>query len=142
VPTDTDRRSGKQAYWTFNSVTVPITKMSPKITRKLGDTTDSGDYDDTGDMLPTTQIPVGYTIEAGIEGRFRINYMPALLSLCTTSATQIEAVIGIAVSPTSVVWGSGLFDISDFATDIPVDDIVNYTANIKSYGIFTTGPIS
>jgi len=132
-----DRLSGKAAYWTWGGTTIPITKITPKVTRKLGDTTDSGDYDATGDMLPTTQIPVGYTVEATIEGRFRYSTTPSvLLQFLFQSATQITCVFGLDIN-NSTIWGSGLFDVSDFQTDIPVDDIVTYTATIRSYGVFT-----
>ena len=54
---DTDRLTGKQSFFTFNGVTVPIVKVTPKVNRKLADSTDSGDYNGSQDMLATTQIP-------------------------------------------------------------------------------------
>jgi hypothetical protein len=63
-----DRTTGKQQSFTFNSQTIPITKCSPKITRKLADTTDSGDYVTSPDMIFPTQIPVSCPLELAIEG--------------------------------------------------------------------------
>lgn len=133
---DTDRLTGKASYLTFNGVNIPITKMTPKVTRKLPDSTDSGDYSSAQDMIATTQIPCTYTVEGAIEGRFRKSVTPAqFLANSFTSITQIPIVLGLDASPT--IWGTGVCDISDFSTDIPVEDIVNFTANIKSWGAFT-----
>ena len=133
---DTDRISGKQSYWTFNGVNVPITKMTPKVTRKLGDSTDNGDYNSAQDMIATTQIPVTYTMEGAMEGRFRKSVVPsALIGNAFTSLSQIPIALGLDASPT--LFGHGLCDISDFTCDVPVDDIVNYTCNVKSWGQFT-----
>ena len=136
MPTNTDRLSGKASYFTFNGVNIPITKMSPKVVRKLGDSTDSGDYISAQDMIGTTQIPVTYTVEGAIEGRFRKSVTPSsFLAIAFTSATQIPVVIGLDASPT--IWGHGVCDISDFATEDPVDDVVTFTCNIKSWGQWT-----
>lgn len=133
---DTDRVSGKQSYLTFNGTNVPITKVDPSVVRKLGDTTDSGDYNSTQDMLPNTQIPCTYHVEASIEGRFRKSVTPSsFLSIAFTSTTQIPIVIGIDQSPT--VWGQGFCDISNFKSSIPVDDIISFSCDIVSWGSFT-----
>ncbi len=132
---DFDRRSGKACYFTFGGLDIPIVKMTPKVTRKLGDTTDNGDYDEDQNMVATTQIPCTYTNEATIEGRFRVSTTPSSwLTRLFTGASNIDIVFGI---DNDNIWGSGAFDISDFSTDIPVDDIVNYTATVRSNGIMT-----
>ena len=133
---DTDRLSGKASYFTFNGVNIPFTKLTPKVTRKLGDSTDSGDYNIVQDMIGTTQIPVTYTVEGTVEGRFRKSIIPStILAQLFTSLTQIPIVVGLDASPT--IWGHGLCDISNFQTDIPVDDVVNFSCDIKSWGSFT-----
>ncbi len=137
MASDTDRVAGKNAYLLYNSIRIPIVKITPKVTRKLGDTTDSGDYSSDQDMIGTTQIPCTYTMEASIEGRFRRSSTPSgFLANAFNSLTQIPIVIGINFE-SGLIWGSGVCDLSDFQTDIPVDDIVNFTANIRSWGIFT-----
>jgi hypothetical protein len=133
---DLDRLSGKQSYFMLGGVKVPITKVDPTVTRKLGDTTDSGDYNTTQDMLPTTQIPCTYTLEASVEGRFRKSVTPtSFLEIAFTSGTQIPIVIGLDASPT--IWGHGACDIANFKTSIPVDDIITFSCDIKSWGTFT-----
>jgi hypothetical protein len=131
-----DRLSGKASYLTFGGVNIPITKVTPSVDRKLGDTTDNGDYNGTQDMLPTTQIPVGYTFKASIEGRFRKSVTPSsFLTVAFNSTTAIPIVIGLDASPT--IWGDGQCDISNFKSDVPVDDIVNFSCDVVSYGTFT-----
>lgn len=132
---DTDRISGKASYFTFNGVNIPITKVSPGSERKLGDTTDNGDYNSAQDMLTTTQIPVAYTFKASVEGRFRKSATPGFLTVAFNSTTQIPIVIGLDASPT--VWGHGNCDISNFKSDVPVDDIVTFSCDIVSWGVFT-----
>ena len=130
-----DRLSGKVASWIINSIKIPITKMTPKITRALGDTTDSADYDSVGDMIAKTQIPISYYVEASVEGRFRKAYIPSsLLAILFTSATNLPVTFAL---DTGTIWGHGNFDISDFQTDVPVEEIVTYSCTIKSNGVFT-----
>jgi hypothetical protein len=132
---DTDRFAGNLSYWTFNGGNINITGMKPKITRKLADSTDNGDVNSSQGMIANTQIPVSYYIEAAIEGRFRLSQVPSgLLAMAVTNLTQIPIVIGLGLT---TVWGHGLCDLSDFSSDIPVEDIVNYSANIKSWGSWT-----
>jgi hypothetical protein len=132
---DADRIVGNQSYLTFNGSNIYITKLSPKIVRKLADSTDNGDYNSGQGMIANTQIPVSYYMEGAIEGRFRLSTTPsAFLANAVTNITQIPIVIGLGLS---TVWGHGLCDISDFADDIPVEDIVTFTANVKSWGMWT-----
>jgi hypothetical protein len=133
---NTDRLSGKASYFTYNTVNIPITKITPKLMRKLADSTDSGDYSATPDMIGPTQIPVTMAVEGTAEGRFRLSSTPAsIMAGLFTSLTQIPIVIGLNATP--VIWGHGTCDISDFETSVPVDDIVNWTMSFKSWGIFT-----
>lgn len=133
---NTDRPSGKASYWTFNGVNISITKMDVKIVRKLGDTTDSGDYNATQDMIGPTQVPVTCKVEGTMEGRFRLSSTPSsFIGPLFTSITQVPIVIGLNLTP--VIWGHGLCDISDFTTSIPVDDVVTYSCSFVSWGSFT-----
>jgi hypothetical protein len=129
-----DRLTGKASYINFGGALLGITKATPKVNRKLADTTDSGDYLSTPDMLFPTQIPVSAPLELAIEGRYRFSSTPAVVSLLATSATQIPIVIGLS---SQAIWGHGNFDISDFDTGIPVDDVVTFTCNAKSNGLWT-----
>jgi hypothetical protein len=131
---DTDRIVGNQSFLTFNGSNIFITKITPKITRKLADSTDNGDYNSGQGMIANTQIPVSYYMEGAIEGRFRLSTTPGFLAQAVTNLTQIPIVIGLGLS---TIWGHGLCDISDFSDDIPVEDIVTFSANIKSWGEWT-----
>ncbi len=134
---DTQRISGKAGFLTYNGVIIPFTRLTPKVARKLGDTTDSADYDQDSDMIGTTQIPVTYTFSATLEGRFRRATTPtSFIANAFNSLTQIPIEIGLDFV-TGLTWGSGLCDLSNFQTDEPVDDIVNWSADIVSWGIFT-----
>jgi hypothetical protein len=131
-----DRTTGKQQSFTFNSQTIPITKCSPKITRVLADTTDSGDYSTTPDMIFPTQIPVSAPLELAIEGRFRFSSTPGLIAAAQTSLTNIPC--AVSVNQGSELF-HGNFDLSDFSYDGPYDDTVTYTATLKSNGQWTPG---
>src|SRR5271166_4014734 len=125
-----DRLTGKASYFTYGGVNIPITKMTPKVTRALATSTDSSDYNVTADMIGPTQIPVSTMVEGTIEGRFRRSTIPtAILAYLATSSTQVPCVFGLDLAPT--IWGSGLFDISDFSTDVPVEDMVTFTATVR-----------
>lgn len=130
-----DRFTGKQSYFLINGYTVPITKATPKTTRKLADVTDNGDYDTPSDLLWPTQLPVMAPVEMTIEGRFRKSSTPAaIISLLYTGATAVPTRLGMDAS---TVYGSGNFDISDFSSDMPVDDVVTFTCTVRSNGKFT-----
>jgi hypothetical protein len=130
-----DRIAGLQSFFNFGGAIIPITKMTPEVDRKLADSTDSSDYNSTANILGPTQIPVSAMMKASIEGRFHKSVVPsAVMSMLFTGATQIPCQIGLDLSPT--MWGHGLIDLSNFRTDIPVDDVVNFTAQIQSYGLW------
>ena len=132
---DTDRLSGKASYWTFNGVVIPVTKQDVAYNRDFGKTTDSNDYAVAQDMLAHTQIPIAYQVEGSIEGRFRFTSAPSdLIAGAVTSLTQIPCVFGLNGS---AVQGHGLVDLFNLKISVPVEDIVTYTADVKSYGAWT-----
>lgn len=130
-----DRLTGKASYFIFGITTIPITKTTGKIIRKLADSTDSGDYYSTPDMIGPTQIPVSVRVELSIEGRYRKSSTPsAIVANLFTDITQVPMVLGMDAG---TIWGHGLADISDFQTDQPVEDTVTFTCNVVSYGLWT-----
>lgn len=132
-----DRLTGKQSYFFLNGFYIPITKASPRTARKLADVTDNGDYDTNTDLLWPTQLPVSAPVEISIEGRFRKSTTPAaIIALLYTGATAVQTRFGLDAQ---TIYGSGLFDISDFQTDAPVDDTVTFTCTVRSNGRFTPG---
>jgi hypothetical protein len=129
-----DRATGKNQFVTFNNVIIPITKVGVKINRKLADTTDSGDYYTTPDMLFPTQIPVSAPLELSIEGRFRYSSTPGFITAAQTSLTNIPCQVSIT---NGSQLAAGNFDLSDFEYDGPYDDVVTFTATLKSNGPWT-----
>ena|SRR5271157_127302 len=131
---DTDRLSGKASYWTFNGVVIPITKQDVNYVRDMGKTTDSNDYNVSQDMLTHTQIPIAYQVEGSIEFRYRFTSSPGLVNTAVTSLTQIPCVFGLNGS---AVHGHGLVDLFNLKFSDPVEEIVNGTADVKSWGAWT-----
>ena len=130
-----DRYSGKASYFLYGGTNIPITKLTIKPERKNADSTDSGDYNVATDMICPTQIPVSIKVTASIEGRFRRNTVaPAMYATMFTSLTQIPCTFGLDLS---ALAGHGLFDISNFQIENPMDEIQTYTAEIVSNGPFT-----
>ncbi len=130
-----DRITGKQSYFVINGFTVPITKYTPKTNRKLADITDNGDYDLNTDLMYPTQLPVNAVTECSVEGRYRKSSTPAaIIALLYSGAYAIFTTLGLDAG---TLYGTGNFDISDFQIDVPVDDTVTFTCNIKSNGKFT-----
>lgn len=130
-----DRLTGKASAFSFGGALFAITKATPKITRKLADTTDSGDYNSTNDMIYPTQLPVSAAVELSIEGRYRKSSVPS--GIVATLFTGVFAVpVQLALDAGSL-FGHGNFDISDFQADIPVEDTVTFTCTMKSAGQFT-----
>lgn len=129
-----DRLTGKASYFTLAGVNIPITKVTPKVTREVPNTTDNGDYNVQNDMIYPTQIPVSVATEFAIEGRYRFSVTPsAIVALLYTSLTAVPAIFGLNAS---AIWGHGNFDISEFQTDAPVEDTVTFTCTMKSNGQF------
>jgi predicted secreted protein len=129
--------SGKASYLTYKGTRLSITKVTPKFTRGMADTTASDNYDVTSDLLWKSQIAVTGSMELSVEGRFDLN--------STNSVILADLASGVAAQPVvlglnaTTVFGHGNFDISEFTADEPVDDTVNFTATLMSNGVFTFG---
>jgi len=131
----TDRITGKSGSFTFNGISIPITKWSARTTKKLADITDNADYNLNTDLMWPTQLPVNAVLDVSVEGRFRLSVTPAdLLAPLYTGLTAIPVTLALT---TSQIYGHGNFDLSDFSCDLPVDDTVTFTCSLKSNGIFT-----
>jgi hypothetical protein len=130
-----DRLTGKASAFFYNGIPIPITKATHKATRDLANTTDNGDYVQQIDLLTPTQIPTAVTTEFAIEGRYRKSSTPsAIIAALYTGVTAVPAQLYLDAS---TLAGHGNFDISEFQTDCPDDDVVTFTANMKSNGQFT-----
>lgn len=133
----TQKLTGRAAFFTISGTKIPFKKFTPKSTRKLVDSTDSLDYDPTSDLIWTEQLAAGMSIEFAVEGWYNLSVTPAnVLNLLYTSAAAVPIVVNLNAS---VILGHGNFDISDFSSDIPVDDMVSFSATFKSNGVWTNG---
>lgn len=131
------RLTGKASYVSIAGTKFGTKKITPKTTRKLADSTDSTDYDSGTDLLWPTQLAVMAPVELSVEGNYNLTTTPAQLIANLYSGVAAVAVV-IALNATTI-YGHGNFDISDFQTDAPVDDIVTFSCTMKSNGVFTSG---
>ena len=67
------RISAKGTFIKFAGTRVEITKVTPKVTRGLADTTDSSNYDATSDLVQPSQIPVTGGMELALEAGSTLN---------------------------------------------------------------------
>lgn len=132
-----DKVAALSSYLTLGGVNIAITKHTPKPTRECADDTDSTNYDAASGIVHTSQTPVKTSTELTVEGRFRLSTtMSAVVALAYSGAAAVPVVLGIA---TGVIFGHGLFDLTDFSADFTIGDIVTWSATLKSNGVFTPG---
>lgn len=131
-----DRLTGKASYFVFNGAQVPITKATRKVTRKMADVTDNGDYNQQQDLLTPTQLAVSAGTQFTIEGRYRKSVIPSLngSAIYESNPGGLLAVLGL---DSSTVSGHGYFDITDYEETVPDDDAVTYSCTMTSNGAFT-----
>ena len=135
-----DKLTGKASYINIQGTLLFITKISPKVTRGLADTTDSADYDSGMDMINMSQLPVTLTQDLAVEGNYHLSQTTQLLlNMCYSGITAVPVVIGLNAGAT---MGAGLFDLSDFASEVPIVDTCKFSATLKSNGKFTPGASS
>ncbi len=129
--------AGKGSSVTYGGTTIPIKKWTPKHNRDLADSTDSDNYNSGSDMIEKSQIPTALQTELSLEGFFDLNSTStAMIAQFYTAATPVTVVLTLK---SGTPYGHGSMDMSDFTTSTPIDDIVSWTANMKSNGTFTIG---
>ncbi len=128
---------GKAGTITWGAASINWTKISPKVNRQMGDTTDSTSYDAATDMLWQTQLPAKLGLEYSIAGWYDTVLTPA--AFVTVALTGAAAANLLFTLKSGVVFGHGLFDISAFEMEDPVDNTVTFTATLQSNGVFTYG---
>jgi hypothetical protein len=129
-----DKATGKQSYFSYGGVIIPIVRVNVRVTRVVATCTDSSDYDFNADLIGPTQIPVSAICEGTIEGRYRRSTTPSVLvEQLFTGITAVPCVFGL---DSQTVIGSGTFDITDYTQDNPIEDIVNFSCTVRSNGLF------
>lgn len=132
-----DKLTGKASSFLFNGTSIPISKYSPKSTRKLADTTDSANYDAGTDLIHNSQLPASIQMELSVEGKFsKSKTNAALITQLYSGATAVPTILNLDAG---TIYGHGNFDMGDFSADVPVEDTVSWTATFRSNGVFTPG---
>jgi predicted secreted protein len=131
--------TGKQVNLTFDGVDVKVTKCTPKTTRELADTTDSGDYNSASGLIHRTQLAHTVSTELSIEGMFRLTSTSTLTALLAKCYNGNAAAAGTLKLDGATNYLSGNWDISDFEADLPIDNAVTFKATLKSNGVMTVG---
>lgn len=129
-----DKATGKQSYFRYGGVQIPIVRVNVRVVRNVATCTDSSDYDLGADLIGPTQIPVSAIFEGTIEGRYRRSTTPSvLIENLFTGITAVPCVFGL---DSQTVVGSGTFDITDYTQDQPIEDVVNFSCTVRSNGLF------
>lgn|SRR5574343_272562 len=132
---DTERLVGKSMFLTIGGTDVKLTKATPKVGTKFGDSTDSSNYDAATDLIYSSQIQVSASVEFAVEGNFRVSVTPsAVIAKMFTAGGPYAVTFG---PKTGLSQFSGNYDISDYSQDTPHDDIVKFSCTLKSNGKVT-----
>ncbi len=124
--------TGKASYITVAGTNLYFTKLTPKVTRKLADDTDSGNYNATDDLLYPSQLEVSAPVEIAVEGNYRKSQTPtAIIARLFTASGPYAVTFGVL---TGYPHFAGNYDLSDFQIEDPLDDVVKWTATLKSNG--------
>jgi hypothetical protein len=135
MSTPDTRITGKASYLLYKGTRLRITKYSPKMTKTHADMTDSGDYDAASDMLWETQKAVKLAASVDVEGNYNLSETPAtVIADLYSDVGAVPVVFGLTPG---ALYGHGLYDVTDFSTDVPVSDKVTWSATLKLNGIFT-----
>lgn len=131
--------SGKSGSFVYSGTTIPFKSVKPKTSRDFADTTDSGNYDQTTDLVHKSQIVVTTQTEVPVEGVFDLTTTPSSLIAALYNATA--AVPCSFVYTSGHTYGHGNFDLIDFEATYVSDQAepVKWTATLRSNGVFTYG---
>ncbi len=128
---------GQAASLTYNANTIYFTKVTPKATRKLADSTDSSNFDVTSGLIWMAQLAVTASVEVAVEGYFYTDTTdPNLLADLFSSAAARACIIKLS---STVTLGHGNFDIGDLEVGIVTDETTTIKFTLKSNGVFTHG---
>jgi len=133
----TNKITRKAASWTYKGATIPFTSMTPSVERTMADATDSTDYDSGSDSLWPSQLEVKVGMKFKVEGRYNTSTIPSAILTDLYTGASAAAVV-IKLNP-STIFGHGNFDISNFEAKIQVDDIVTYSCDLMSNGLWVSG---
>lgn len=129
------KKTGKASAMSFGGTTLPITKYTPKVNLNLVEATDSTNYDAGTDTLYEDWLSAKFGMELAVEGKYNSSTIPSSLIANIFAGVATAAVV--LNRDAGDLFGHGNFKISDYQEDVPVDDIITYTCNLKIIGKFT-----
>jgi len=136
VPTP-QKLTGKAGSFVYSGTSIPFTTLKPKVAVDFADSTDSSNYDPASNLVHKSQIAATTQIELGIEGWFDLNTTDQVLIAALYSAGP-PVLATIYLMPGKVL-GHGYFDLESLECEVPIGDMVKFTASLKSNGVFTHG---
>ena len=126
---------GNGMFFTIGGTQLQLEKVSPKVSPKLVDTTDTATYDAVTGLVWQTQKKVAAPVELSIEGNFRKSAVTAtFLSACFAGGGPYAVTFGLNTD-----WAhfTGSYDISEFQITAQVMEKVTFTATLKSNGVIS-----
>lgn len=136
----TGKLTGKAQSLTFDGVAVYTTSVKPKTTKEYDDSTDSGDYDATSQLIHKSQLAWGIQTELAVEGKFYLSGTGATITAFLDKLySGAAAAAGSVKLDGSNTYISGNFDLTDFEADISTDKVVTFKCTLKTNGVATVG---
>jgi hypothetical protein len=129
--------TGQANSFTYNGNTVYTTKVTPKVERKMADSTDTGNYDPTSGLIHKSQLPVTTQTTIDFEGFYYTDTTNAQVLADLYAATAARPVV-VKINGTNTL-GHGNADLTSLEVGIVADDIVTVKGTLMSNGVWTPG---
>lgn len=139
--------TGKAMKFTWDAVDIPTKSVKPKHARKLADTTDSTDYDETSKLLGQSQLPVSVEgSELSVEGFYykggelETKILAAVLSGDVTATTGAGRSVECTISMDGTTgYAYANFDVESLETTWETKEAVGFTMTLKLSGVWSMG---
>ncbi len=133
-----DRLTGKQSYIVISDddgdAAIPITSYLFTADRLMTPRMNSVHYNGEIGQFSTSQVAVAVATTVAVEGRFRLDKVPAaIIGRLYSDEDAVMIYLGLDAGN---VLGHGRFDIRNFQCDVPIDDTVNFTCMLLGNGPF------
>jgi hypothetical protein len=129
-----DKTTGKAMALTLSGTSIKVTKISAKASPKQADSTDTGNYSATTDLVHPSQINTTLPIELSVEGYYYKTQTPTAIVSKLFDPTSGPFAVTFTVATGYAHFG-GNYDISDFQIESQFDDMVNVSFTLKSNGV-------
>lgn len=132
-----DKATGTQSYLIINQNLIPITKYTSSADRKMADTTDTSNYDPQSGLIWPSQLDVSATIDVAVEFKYSRSRTPSgVMTPCFTNSGPFPVTLGLDAG---TIIGSGMANMTNLKIDVPYDDTVTGTCNLKANGVWQFG---